>query len=88
LAANYIPTYPRFWHATALVPWLYNPDTGIMISYDDPLSLTLKAAYVVRNQLSGVAIWQLSADDDNHSLLAALDAELSRPTTGGCHTNG
>lgn len=72
LAQNYLASYPRFWHDTAQVPWLYNSATGIMISYDDPQSLGLKAGYVVANGLGGIMIWQLSADDEAHSLLNAI----------------
>ena len=31
----YLPTYTYSWENEAQVPWLYNPDTGIMISYED-----------------------------------------------------
>lgn len=72
LAQNYLPSYARFWHDTAQVPWLYNPTTGIMISYDDPQSLGLKAGYVVANALGGIMIWQLSADNEESSLLNAI----------------
>jgi chitinase len=43
-----------------------------MISYDDEQSVGLKANYVNANGLVGMAIWQLSADDGNSSLLNAL----------------
>jgi chitinase len=66
LAQNYLPSYPRFWHDTAQVPWLYNSTTGTMISYDDPQSLSLKAAYFVAKALGGIMIWQLSADNERN----------------------
>lgn len=72
LESNYIGTYQRFWSDEASAPWLYNPDTGIMISYDDEQSMGLKANYVNANSLAGMSIWQLSADDGNSSLLNAL----------------
>jgi chitinase len=43
LENNYLGVYTRNWHNDAQVPWLYNPATGIMISYEDRQSLTLKA---------------------------------------------
>jgi chitinase len=46
LQNNYIGTYLRFWDAEAAAPWLYNPDTQIMMSYDDAESLGLKDSYV------------------------------------------
>jgi len=74
---NYLPTYTYGWENEAQVPWLYNPDTGIMISYEDQDSVTAKANYVVTNQLGGVMIWELAADDNDDSLVNAIAALLS-----------
>lgn len=71
LAANYLTTYTRYWDDKALVPWLYNADTGVMISYDDAESLGRKAEYIVQNGLGGAMIWELSGDHQ-----AALIATL------------
>jgi chitinase len=76
---NYLPNYTRSWNGEAQVPWLYDADTGIMISYEDPQSLTAKASYVRSNQLSGVMIWELAADDDRATLLKAVASALGRP---------
>jgi len=76
IAANYVPSYTRYFHEEAKVPWLYDPATGIMISYDDPDSLGRKAAYVRDRGLGGVMFWELSGDDDAGALLGALNAEL------------
>ena len=81
ITAHYLTTYPRFWHADAQVPWLYSASTGIMISYEDPQSLGVKANYVLTNQLGGIMIWELSADDAQHSLVKAI-AGLFAPSTG------
>lgn len=78
LNSNYVGTYQRFWGAEASVPWLYNPITGIMISYEDPQSAGLKANYVNANNLAGMMIWQLSADDGKFSLLNALASVLNK----------
>lgn len=45
--------YSSYRDAEAKAPWLYNPATGVMISYDDPLSLGLKAEYVRSQKLGG-----------------------------------
>jgi chitinase len=80
LAAKYIDkSAGRFWHDGAKVPWLYDPASGIMITYDDPQSLRLKAEYVRAHNLGGVMIWELSQDDDRHSLLNALRDGLGEP---------
>ena len=69
---NYFGKYSRNWHSEARVPWLYSAATGIMISYEDPESLALKANYALSNALGGVMIWELGADDAQHTLLDAL----------------
>jgi len=73
---NYLPSYTRSWDSEAQAPWLYNGGTGIMLSYEDPQSLPSKADYVRTNQLGGLMIWELSADDAQHTLLNALAALL------------
>jgi len=45
IETHYLGTYTGFWHADAEVPWLYNPTTGVMISYEDPQSLSLVARF-------------------------------------------
>jgi GH18 family chitinase/class 3 adenylate cyclase len=85
LASNYLGTYGRLWNSEASSPWLYNPETGVMIGYDDPQSLGIKADYVNTNNLGSIAIWQLSADDNQSSLVKLLAARLnpvSAPSTG------
>lgn len=76
LVANYIPKYTRHWHETAQVPWLYDPNTGLMISYDDEQSVGLKAEYIRGQKLGGAMAWDLSGDATEGSLLAVLAAEL------------
>lgn len=74
---NYLPSYTRSRDAAALVPWLYNAGTGIMISYEDPQSLTSKVNYVLSNQLGGVMIWELGADDEEGTLVNAVASALA-----------
>ena len=81
LEQNYIRNGSRFWHPDAEVPWVFDPTTGIMISYEDPQSLRLKAGYAMEQGLAGVMIWELSADDRRHTLLESL-ADLLGLATG------
>jgi chitinase len=62
--------FRRYWSDEAQVPWLYDPERRIWISYDDPLSIARKAMYARAHGLAGMMIWDLLADDG--SLLAAL----------------
>jgi len=70
---NYLATYERYWQEEARVPWLYNPEKGIMITYEDPQSIAEKAAYVNTNHLSGMMFWELSYDG-GELLTAAVNA--------------
>lgn len=76
---DYLKTYTRYWSDTAKVPWLYDPTSGTMISYDDAESLKAKVDYVKTQGLGGVMIWELASDDADHSLLDAVTAELAAP---------
>ena len=69
--------YTRHWHDEAQMPWLYNPSTGIMISYEDPESLGIKANVVIEQQLGGIMFWEASLDDEQHSLVNTLYTHLN-----------
>ncbi len=65
----------KHFHPIAQVPWLYG--NGIFITYEDRLSASVKALYVLENDLAGVAIWELSCDtEDERSLLRTLSSIL------------
>lgn len=76
LAANYLPTYKRFWDPVAKVPWLYDAAKQVMISYDDAESLTARGKYIVDQGLGGMMVWELSSDDKAHTLGKAVWAAL------------
>ena len=67
-----LPGFTRYWSDEAQVPWMYNAQTQVMISYDDAKSLGIKADYVNKMGLGGAMIWDLSGDDAQGSLLNAL----------------
>ena len=69
--------FERHWEPVARVPWLYSPETGVWISYDDPRSIAAKADYALARGLGGVMIWELSADDG--VLLDVIRRRLARP---------
>lgn len=78
LKENYVNLngYTRYWRAPSRVPWLYNPASHVMISYDDTASIREKARYVLSELLGGAMFWELAADRDGE-LLAALYDELA-----------
>lgn len=63
--------FRRYWSDEAQVPWLYDAERRIWISYDDPLSIACKTMYACAHGLAGIMIWDLFADDGS-LLLAAL----------------
>jgi len=66
----------RFWHEQAKVPWMWNPQTRVFITYDDPESIRAKAEYAREQKLGGVMFWELEHDDDQSSLLNAIHEGL------------
>lgn len=67
--------FTRYWDSTASVPYLYNANTKVFVSYEDPQSLALKSKYVVDHKLRGVMFWEYSADPTG-TLLDTIDAGL------------
>ncbi|KAF8992480.1 endochitinase [Cyathus striatus] len=43
-------------------PYVYNPATEIMVSYDDPRSFSAKGAFIQRIGLRGFAMWEAGGD--------------------------
>lgn len=67
--------FTRYWDPVASVPYLYNSETKIFVSYEDTESLALKCKYVLNNRLRGVMFWDY-ASDPTGALLDAIDAGL------------
>jgi chitinase len=72
------PDWVRHWSATAQAPWLYNDSQHIFFTYDDPISLGIKADFARREHLGGMMIWVLGEDDPGNCLLHALVSHLAR----------
>jgi len=70
LHSNYINVngYVSYWHSEGKVPWLYNPSTQIMISYDDEASIAEKATYIITEDIGGAMFWEFSSDKFSHLL--------------------
>lgn len=61
----------RQWDNVSQTPWLFNPQTNIFISYDDPQSLQTKVNYAASKGLAGAMVWSLNMDSSN-TLLSVL----------------
>jgi chitinase len=66
------PKWQQHWHPVAETPWLFNPAERIFVSYEDPRSIGLRAKLAKDSGLRGVFAWELTGDDDQHSLLEAM----------------
>ena len=76
LVANGFEGMQQFWHEEAQVPWLYDPEEGIMTCYEDPRSMRAKGQYAREHHLGGVMFWQITSDDGESTLLKALTEGL------------
>jgi chitinase len=72
IIANYVPTMTRHWSDSGKAPWLYDAARGLMISYEDPQSLTAKTELVRKKGLGGAMFWELSSDDAQHTLVRTV----------------
>lgn len=69
--------YKRFWDAKSQVPYAVDAAGDSFISYDDPQSVLLKAAYVKEKKSRGVIIWEITGDvmeDGSTPLLDEINA--------------
>jgi chitinase len=67
----------RYWDSVADVPYLYNAEKQVWVSYDDPESLALKCRYVLTHQLSGIMFWSYESDPTG-ALLDAVNDGLNK----------
>jgi chitinase len=63
--------FVRHWDAKAEAPFLWNAATRTFVTYDDPQSIGIKAAYAREHRLGGIMFWELSQDRDG-ALLQAI----------------
>lgn len=66
------PQWEQHWHPVAQTPWVFHRGERIFVSYEDPRSIAIRAEFARKEGLRGVFMWELTADDDQHSLLEAM----------------
>jgi len=74
--------FDRYWDSQASVPYLYNQDKQIFVSYEDPQSIAAKCSYVLTHKLGGVMFWDYSGDPSG-TLLHAIHDSLHPQIAGG-----
>ena len=55
ILTDYLPEYKRMWNTESQVPYLYNINTAVFVSYDDPQSITLPKPVTPKTRT-----WQVS----------------------------
>ena len=70
--------YARYWDPQAMVPYLYNAQQKVFVSYEDEKSLAAKCKYAVEHNLGGVMFWHYS-EDPSGVLLRTIDLGLRTP---------
>lgn len=63
--------YVRYWDSLSSVPYLFNKDERIFITYDDEESLQKKSEYIINNKMKGAMFWEYHGDYE-HRLLNTL----------------
>lgn len=66
--------FERYWDDAAKAPYLWNADSLMFISYDDPESLRAKTAFVRERQLGGIMYWEHSNDPEEVLLTTIYEA--------------
>lgn len=67
--------FTRYWDSVSSVPYLYNAEKRVFVSYEDPESIAAKGRYVLEHRLGGIMFWDYEGDPSG-ALLHAVDASL------------
>jgi chitinase len=71
--------YTRYFDYRRIAVWIYDPNTQTFWTYDDPVTVWLKTAYVrtrVPGGLGGAFVWALKDDDANGTIVKGMAAGL------------
>ena len=71
--------YVRYWDDKSSVPFLYNAQQQIFVTYEDPESIAAKGRFVLAHKLAGIMFWEYS-NDPSGTLLRAVNDSLHRPS--------
>jgi chitinase len=66
------PAWKQHWHPFAQTPWLFHSKDRIFVSYEDPRSIGIRSRLAKDSGLGGVFTWEITGDDEQHSLLEAM----------------
>lgn len=76
--------FVRYWNESAKVPYVFNEDTGMFISYNDPTTMMYTSSLIKTLDIAGVMSWEVSGDR-NLSLVTQLNKDL--PNNGAVNAD-
>ena len=65
--------FVQYWDSVANAPYAFNIQRRLLATYDDSISVQLKAKYAIKHNLNGIMFWQLADDRFSGGLLDAID---------------
>jgi chitinase len=77
IVENYLinPDFGQYWDNNLKEPWLYNPQTGDFIAYENVTSIGYKTSFINKAGLGGAMIWELS-NDENNTLISKVGSDI------------
>ena len=60
--------YVKYRDPVSNTPYLYNASAGIMLTYEDEISLAQKCDYINSNGFGGLMVWEISGDDPSWTM--------------------
>lgn len=72
--------FGNHWDPAGHAPYLYNPDLGVFITYENPRALKLKGEFVKKLDLGGMMCWALDFDSADHELVGSMHDALAHET--------
>ncbi|KAH9926799.1 glycoside hydrolase superfamily [Fomitopsis serialis] len=75
------------WDSCSSTPFVYNPNTQTMVSYDNAESFLAKGQYIREAGLRGWAMWE-AASDYNNTLVEAIRSTTLADYNFGCMSTG
>lgn len=76
LVNNYetpVKPWERYYDSAYEAPVLFNPETKVMITYDDPKSINAKMNYIKSKGLKGTMVWDLETDTSDYELIKTMN---------------
>ncbi|KAJ3835185.1 chitinase [Lentinula raphanica] len=72
---DFLDSIPHRFDSCSQTPYVYNPDSNIMVSFDNAQSFTSKGKFIQGAGLKGFAMWE-AGGDSNDILLDAVSAGM------------